>query len=87
MSDTEPVPTIDDVLRNFAKRVEQIPRGKTYGWSEEKRQIERICASERLDELQHVGHRPGGYDIVAKGGVDIEVREAELQTQLEGETK
>lgn len=27
---------LDEILLNFAKRVEKIPRGKTYGWDEEK---------------------------------------------------
>jgi len=30
---------VDDVLHDFAKRVEQIPRGKTYGWDAETQAI------------------------------------------------
>lgn len=30
---------LDIILRDFAKRVENIPRGKTYGWSDERQAI------------------------------------------------
>ncbi len=30
---------LDEILLTFAKRVEKIPRGKTYGWEAEKRSV------------------------------------------------
>ena len=30
---------LDEILLRYAKRVENIPRGKTYGWSDEKQAI------------------------------------------------
>lgn len=30
---------LDEILRQYAKRVENIPSGKTYGWSNEKQLI------------------------------------------------
>lgn len=33
---------LDEILRDFATRVESIPRGKTYGWSDEKSAITQL---------------------------------------------
>ena len=30
---------LDEILLQYAKRIENIPRGKTYGWSDEKQSI------------------------------------------------
>ena len=38
---------LDDILLTYAKRIESIPRGKTYGWSEERLSILNLV-SERI---------------------------------------
>jgi len=35
-------PTLDEILLNFAKRVESMPRGKTYGWDKEREAIDAL---------------------------------------------
>src|ERR1044072_608469 len=42
MPDTKQPDSLDEILRNFAKRVESMPRGKTYGWDEEKAAIQAL---------------------------------------------
>ena len=55
MSHTD-LQTIDDILLSFAKRVENMQRGKTYGWTDEKQAIEALISrrerTARIRELE-----------------------------------
>lgn len=49
VADSPDLEQLDEILLNFAKRIESMPRGKTYDWAEDKRQIEELIA----DAYQH----------------------------------
>lgn len=50
--------SLDDILHQFAKRVENLPRGKTYGWDSERAAIrvaaEELVAARVREALQQV---------------------------------
>lgn len=107
MSNTEPVPTPNleaDLLHILVAK--KLPDGTLRAANLSlddflrvqalKKYFQRICASERLDELNMISCRYGvfvdftlGYEVKTKAVSlkDIGKRVNELQTQLEGETK
>jgi hypothetical protein len=69
---------IDDLLLNFAKRVESYPRGKTYGWEAEKAQI--VAKLEEAIGPDEVLGDPGtgemyGDMIYARNKLKAEIRQ------------
>lgn len=48
---------ISDILLAFAKRIEKIPRGKTYGWAEEQAQLLQLVNEARIDEHHIMQHQ------------------------------
>lgn len=88
MNPTQDEQELDEILMNFAKRVEQLPRGKTYSWDDERRALlalkQRWQLEARVDELrEYAGHEDDDWE----GTVQIPQqafmnRIHELQTQL-----
>jgi hypothetical protein len=97
MNNTEPVPSIDEVIRALCHRFEDPKQDSFQAQVDAKAQLQRICASERLDEQMSTGtlrYKPdkgGDYGAVYyftdhSTTITQAQRIEALQTQLEGET-
>lgn len=64
---------LDEILLNFAKRVESIPRGKTYTWYEEKQAILVHIAEELVKARQEMAamYAAVGRDDISWGADGI----------------
>lgn len=64
---------LDEILLNFAKRVEKIPRGKTYGWDEEKTALLRWRTKSLLALLPEKKHT---WDFGSEPTTDMRIAKA-----------
>jgi hypothetical protein len=79
---------LDTILEAFAKRIETIPRGKTYGWSEEKGAIKAAIATHIIGEDVPPYTDPfmGDRHLCGKDHYDNNIKATQRQA-LFGETK